>query len=58
METAILDELPVSYAVGLRMRASGADDHAIAAALGIAVEAVPMLLDIGLAKARQLGGSR
>jgi DNA-directed RNA polymerase specialized sigma24 family protein len=45
-----LDELPQSYAVALRLRASGADDALIAIALGIDVESVGPLLAVARRK--------
>ena len=45
-----LAELPVAYAVALRLRAAGADDQAIAAALGIDAAGVPALLEVAEAK--------
>jgi DNA-directed RNA polymerase specialized sigma24 family protein len=45
-----LAELPVAYAVALRLRAAGADDQAIAAALGIDLAGVPALLEVAEAK--------
>jgi len=45
-----LAELPLAYAVALRLRAAGADDRAIAAALGIDPVGVPSLLEVAEAK--------
>ena len=45
-----LAELPVAHAVALRLRAAGADDRAIAAALGIDPAGVPALLEVAEAK--------
>jgi DNA-directed RNA polymerase specialized sigma24 family protein len=45
-----LAELPVAYAVALRLRAAGADDQTIAAALGIDPAGVPALLEVAEAK--------
>jgi DNA-directed RNA polymerase specialized sigma24 family protein len=45
-----LAELPVAYAVALRLRAVGADDQAIADALGIDPAGVPALLEVAEAK--------
>ena len=45
-----LAELPVAYAVALRLREGGADDEAIAAALGIDAAGVPALLEVAQAK--------
>jgi hypothetical protein len=47
-----LAELTVAHAVALRLRAAGADDEAIAAALGIDVAGVPALLEVAEAKLR------
>jgi DNA-directed RNA polymerase specialized sigma24 family protein len=44
------DELPLSYAVALRLNAAGADDALIATALGIAPESVQPLLAIARRK--------
>ena len=46
----VLAELPLAYAVALRLRAAGADDRAIAAALGIDPVGVPALLEVAEAK--------
>jgi DNA-directed RNA polymerase specialized sigma24 family protein len=45
-----LAELPVAYAVALRLRAAGADNQAIADALGIDPAGVPALLEVAEAK--------
>ena len=45
-----LAELPVAHAVALRLAAAGADEQAIAAALGIDVAGVPALLKVAEAK--------
>ena len=45
-----LAELPVAHAVALRLRTAGADDGAIAAALGIDPAGVPALLEVAEAK--------
>jgi DNA-directed RNA polymerase specialized sigma24 family protein len=50
----VLAELPVAYAVALRLHEAGAPPQAIAAALDVEPEAVPALLDIAWAKARAL----
>lgn len=54
--TPVLDQLPVSYAVALRMHRSGATNETIAEALGLEVEAIPSHLEIGRAKALELVG--
>ena len=46
--------LPIAHAVLLRLRAAGAEDHVIAAALDIEVDAVPALAAIALAKLERL----
>ena len=50
----VLAELPVAYAVALRLHDAGATPQVIAAALDVEPEAVPALLDIAWAKARAL----
>jgi len=45
-----LAELPLAYAVALRLRAAGADDQDIATALGIDPAGVPALLEVAEAK--------
>ena len=45
-----LAELPVAHAVALRLRAAGADEGVIAAALGIDPAGVPALLEVAEAK--------
>ena len=51
---AALRELPSVYAVVVRMADSGRDADAIAQALGVAVEAVPALVEVGRIKLAQL----
>lgn len=45
-----LRELPSAYAVALRMREHGADDHTISVALEVPVEAVGRLVAIAESK--------
>ena len=45
-----LAELPAAHAVAPRLRAAGADEGAIAAALGIDPAGVPALLEVAEAK--------
>lgn len=47
MDASALNELPRSYRLGLSLRALGADDLLIAECLGIDVDSVGALLDIG-----------
>jgi hypothetical protein len=47
MDASGLDGLPRAYRLGLSLRALGADDHLIAECLGIEVDSVAALLDIG-----------
>ncbi len=54
----VLDELPESYAVALRLVAAGAEPELIATALGIEAAAVETLLDIARAKVRELDPGR
>jgi DNA-directed RNA polymerase specialized sigma24 family protein len=48
--TAAIDDLPEAYAAALRLRDAGLTDKAIAARLGIEVEAVDALLRVAVAK--------
>src|SRR5579875_701628 len=50
MDASGLDELPRSYRLGLSLRALGADDQLIAECLGIDVDSVGALLEIGARK--------
>lgn len=52
----VLDYLPETYAVVLRLREAGLDDAAIAARLGLEPEAVRPLLQIAAAKLAALAG--
>ncbi|MCU1380656.1 MAG: hypothetical protein JWN29_3639 [Acidimicrobiales bacterium] len=49
-----LDALPRAYAVALRMDAGGEGTDAIAAALGLDLQSIPALLEIGRRKLRSL----
>lgn len=51
---AAIAELPTAHAVAIRMRDGGADDAAVAAALGIDTEEVPPLVTIAEAKLEAL----
>ena len=54
-----LDELPRAYRLGLSLRALGAGDQLIAECLGIDVDSVGALLDIGARKLEHVqDGSR
>jgi hypothetical protein len=53
-ERDVLAELPAAYAVALRLLAAGEPHQVIAAALDVEPEAVPALLDLARAKAREL----
>jgi hypothetical protein len=50
MDASGLEELPRAYRIGLSLRALGADDQLIAECLGIEVDSVAALLDIGTRK--------
>jgi hypothetical protein len=45
-----LEELPPGYALALRLRAAGLDDHLLARCLDIEPEAIPAFLRIAAAK--------
>jgi len=47
---AALQQLPPAYAVALRMHDAGATHAAIAREVGVPVQAVPRLLEIGASK--------
>jgi hypothetical protein len=49
-----LAALPLAYAAALRMDAGGEGTDAIAAALGLDVESIPALLEIGRRKLRSV----
>jgi hypothetical protein len=49
-----LSQLPVAYAVAIRLSERGADDQTIAEALGIPVVSLPALLKVGTAKLAQI----
>ncbi len=49
-DDARLRDLPVAYAVALRLAAADTDDHVIGAALGVPAEAVPGILELAHAK--------
>jgi DNA-directed RNA polymerase specialized sigma24 family protein len=51
----LLPQLPLAYAVALRMHASGATVGDIAAALGVDVASVGSLIDVGRRKLLELG---
>jgi|EndMetStandDraft_3_1072993.scaffolds.fasta_scaffold378630_2 DNA-directed RNA polymerase specialized sigma24 family protein len=53
-ERDVLAELPAPYAVALRLLDADASHAIIAAALDVEPEAVPALLDVARAKAREL----
>lgn len=53
-EESLLARLPTVYSVALRLHAAGATDVTIAAALGVAVESVPGLVEVGRLKLREL----
>jgi hypothetical protein len=50
MDASGLDRLPRAYRLGLSLRALGADDQLIAECLGIEVDSVAALVDIGARK--------
>ncbi len=50
MDPSGLDDLPRAYRLGLSLRALGANDQLIADCLGIEVDSVAALLDIGARK--------
>lgn len=50
----LIDQLPESLGVALRLRDAGQDDDVIAAALGVPVEGVPQLLTVAEAKLAHL----
>ena len=52
----VLGELPVSYAVALRMNNRGATAEQIADALGLELEAIPSLIEIGRGKVAAIIG--
>ena len=52
----VLGELPVSYAVALRMNNRGATAEQIAEALGLELEAIPSLIEIGRGKVAAIIG--
>jgi hypothetical protein len=49
-----LRRLPLAHAVALRLRDAGASDELIAAALGVELEGVGPLLEVGEAKADRI----
>jgi DNA-directed RNA polymerase specialized sigma24 family protein len=55
---AAISELPASYAVAIRLRGGGSDDHTIARALDIDEEAVGPLLAMAERKLAALIGAR
>ena len=52
----LLGELPLQYAVALRLRAIGSADHVIAAALDVDAAAVEALVDLADQKLQSLQG--
>ena len=53
----LLRQLPLAYAVALRLDGWGAATEDIAATLGVDVDAIAALLEVGRRKLRQLGDS-
>jgi hypothetical protein len=53
-DNSLLDLLPPTYAVLLRLRASGADDSVIAGALGVPVQSVATLAVVAESKLARL----
>lgn len=54
----LLPQLPLAYAVALRLHASGATVDDIAAALGVDVASVGPLIEVGHRKLLELGDGR
>jgi hypothetical protein len=50
MDTSSFDDLPRAYRLGLSLRALGANDQLIAECVGVDVDSVGALLDIGARK--------
>jgi DNA-directed RNA polymerase specialized sigma24 family protein len=50
----LIAQLPMAYAVALRLHAAGATAAVIAEALGTPVDTVPALLDVGRRKLEEL----
>lgn len=50
MDASSLDDLPRAYRLGLSLQALGADHELIAECLGVEVDSVAALLDIGARK--------
>jgi hypothetical protein len=50
MDTSGFDDLPRAYRLGLSLQALGADDQLIAECVGVDVDSVGALLDIGARK--------
>lgn len=53
-DDSLLAQLPLAYAVALRMDATGASPSAIATALGVEVGSVAALIEVGRRKLAEL----